>query len=291
MVGTFPLNVQAGSPQYTTIGEITPSSSTTSIAIDNPNYIELISNAYYTIQNADGSKWCTFYVEEWVPEFDGVYFGHCTYSSSNTSDVFPGGSICWCIWCKEYYDSITSAIPSTQTGIPSGAIMAFATSSAPDGWLLCDGSAVSRTTYAGLFAAISTLYGSGDGSTTFNLPNLQGKMVLGIGGAHDLGDTGGSETVTLTIPQMPYHTHSSTISIDEAGVHTHNMQLPNSSRDDPGNRNAGTSSNKASIYSSEYVSSSGNHTHSATCNITSTGSSQPHSNMPPYLVLIYCIKT
>lgn len=119
MVGTFPLNVQAGSPQYTLASEITPSSSTTSITVTIPNIgsTDPISNAYYTIQNEDGSKWCTFYVESWTRVGDLVpadapvtYNLSCTYTSSNTSDVFPEGSICWCIWCKEYYDSLVTQI-------------------------------------------------------------------------------------------------------------------------------------------------------------------------------------
>lgn len=64
-------------------------------------------------------------------------------------------------------------------GMPSGAVQAFAMSTAPNGWLKCNGQAVSRTTYAVLFAAIGTIYGAGDGSTTFNLPDLRGEFVRG----------------------------------------------------------------------------------------------------------------
>lgn len=64
---------------------------------------------------------------------------------------------------------------------PTGAVIGFAGSSAPSGWLLCDGSAVSRTTYADLFTAIGTSYGVGDGSTTFNLPDLRGRVPVGVG--------------------------------------------------------------------------------------------------------------
>lgn len=70
---------------------------------------------------------------------------------------------------------ITLAPPS----IPVGAIMAFAMSTPPDDWLECDGSAISRTTYAALFAIIGTTYGAGDGSTTFNLPDLRGEFIRG----------------------------------------------------------------------------------------------------------------
>ena len=63
--------------------------------------------------------------------------------------------------------------------VPTGCVQAFAGQTTPNGWLLCDGSAVSRTDYAALFAVIGTTYGSGDGSTTFNLPNLVDKFVEG----------------------------------------------------------------------------------------------------------------
>ena len=117
MVGTFPLNVQAGSPQYTLASQITPSSSTSLITITNTDSIDPINNAYYTIQNEDGSKWCTFYVGQWTTVSSNNYTGSCTYSSSNTSDVFPEGSVCWCVWTKEYYESITTSISTVNTEI------------------------------------------------------------------------------------------------------------------------------------------------------------------------------
>lgn len=111
MVGTFPLNVQAGSPQYTLVTQIAPNTNY-SIFIHNTDYIRPINNAYYTIQNADGSKWCTFYVSSWGQDPSGDYETIPEWSSSNTSDVFPEGSLCWCIWCKEYYDSLVTQIGS-----------------------------------------------------------------------------------------------------------------------------------------------------------------------------------
>jgi microcystin-dependent protein len=74
---------------------------------------------------------------------------------------------------KSYVDT------AQTTAAPPGAIMAFAASSAPTGWLVCDGSAVSRTSYAALFAVLSTTWGAGDGSTTFNLPDLRGQFLRG----------------------------------------------------------------------------------------------------------------
>lgn len=90
---------------------------------------------------------------------------------------------------------------------PAGIIIPFAGTVAPQGCLFCDGSAVSRTTYAALFAVIGTTYGEGDGETTFNIPDLSGRVVIGVSNSHALGTTGGSETVTLTADQLPAHVH------------------------------------------------------------------------------------
>lgn len=116
--------------------------------------------------------------------------------------------------------------------IPVGTVVAFAGASAPEGWLMCDGTAVSRTDYANLWAALSTTYGSGDGSTTFNLPNAKGRSVVGAGTgsgltARTVADTGGSETVTLTGAQSgtSAHGHGNTISASTGTVssdHVHN---------------------------------------------------------------------
>jgi microcystin-dependent protein len=112
---------------------------------------------------------------------------------------------------------------------PAGAIEAYAGSTAPTGWLLSFGQAVSRTTYANLFAVISTTYGSGDGSTTFNLPDMRGRAVAGVdnmGGtaasrltstvltaSNTLGATGGTQTHTLTAAQSGVPAHSHPISV------------------------------------------------------------------------------
>jgi microcystin-dependent protein len=104
---------------------------------------------------------------------------------------------------------------------PTGSIAAYAGASAPTDWLLCDGSAVNRTTYAALFAAISITYGSGDGSSTFNVPDLRGRVPVGEDGAAGRitshvdtlgqpvpgGAEQGRERVQLTEAQMPSHYH------------------------------------------------------------------------------------
>jgi microcystin-dependent protein len=86
--------------------------------------------------------------------------------------------------------------------LPSGVVAPFAGSSAPAGWLLCDGSAVSRTIYAALFAAIGTTWGAGDGSTTFNVPNMLGRVPVGAGLAGSYAQTVGSAAITTASSQI-----------------------------------------------------------------------------------------
>lgn len=117
------------------------------------------------------------------------------------------------------------AAPST----PVGSMVVWPAATAPTSWLLCHGQDISRTTYAALFALIGTTFGVGDGSTTFNLPDLRGRTVFGLdnmGGSdagrlstsNTLGTTGGAETKSgstdghaLTTAQMPNHTHGQTL--------------------------------------------------------------------------------
>lgn len=114
---------------------------------------------------------------------------------------------------------------------PVGGIIQYAGSSTPAGgkWLICDGSLVSRSTYASLFTAIGTAYGAGDGSTTFALPNLKGRFPIGLdvtkAAVDALGEIGGS--VTILEANLPAHTHantataSTTVTLTAAGSHAH----------------------------------------------------------------------
>ncbi len=106
--------------------------------------------------------------------------------------------------------------PLTINGVaggntPVGAMLEWPTNTAPAGWILCDGSAVNRTTYAALFAIIGTTFGSGDGSTTFNLPDFQGRVAVGRDPSDDdfntIGNKGGEKTHQLTVAEMPEHKH------------------------------------------------------------------------------------
>ena len=96
---------------------------------------------------------------------------------------------------------------STVGGVLTGEIKMYSSASIPSGYLNCDGSAVSRTTYADLFAVVGTTYGSGDGSTTFNLPDLQDNHPIGVSGTKALGTKAGSASTTLAETNLATHTH------------------------------------------------------------------------------------
>ena len=162
--------------------------------------------------------------------------------------------------------------------MPTGAVLPYAGSSAPTGFLLCYGQAISRSTYADLFSAISTTYGTGDGSSTFNVPDLRGRVVAGqddMGGSSanrltdqtgglngdTLGDTGGSETHTLTTAQMPAHTHTVTA-----------HENPGGTGDSNGSEGGDSSYDRSSTTSS-------------------TGGGGAHNNVQPTIILNYIIRT
>lgn len=159
---------------------------------------------------------------------------------------------------------------------PPGVVLPFAGASAPSGWLLCFGQAVSRTTYADLFAAIGTAFGTGDGSTTFNVPDLRGRVPAGkdnMGGSAasrlttagsgvdgaTLGAAGGAQTHTLDATQMPAHTHNTGATI--------------------GGRNTSAGGGETIVYAgSSYAS-------------TSAGGGGAHNNTQPTIVLNHIIRT
>lgn len=162
----------------------------------------------------------------------------------------------------------TTLAPSwaTATSVPAGSLFPFAAATAPSGYLLCDGSAVSRATYATLFGVVGTTYGVGDGSTTFNLPDLQGRVAVGknSGTFTTIGASGGEETHVLTIPELAAHTHG------------------------PGD---GTNFVFQKTSGGTSLSGSSNNFTIATAVTGSTGSGTAHNNLQPYLVLTYIIKT
>lgn len=110
--------------------------------------------------------------------------------------------------------SLTIPATASVSFVPAGVIMWKASTFVPTGWLECDGSAISRTTYSALFSDIGTTYGGGDGTTTFNLPNQSRRVIMGKGGsgtatiANTVGAAGGEETHTLITAEIPSHTHA-----------------------------------------------------------------------------------
>ena len=171
--------------------------------------------------------------------------------------------------------------------VPAGVVDMFAGSTAPSGYLLCDGSAVSRSTYSKLFTAIGTTYGSGDGSTTFNLPNLKGKVAVGLNSADTsfdtLGETGGVKEVTLTSAQSGLVGHNHT-----QNSHEHSVL--------GGSGTAGG----ATVYifpqgsvTNTFGGTIGKTLPVAGTNnaVSSANASESHTNLQPYIVLNYIIKT
>jgi microcystin-dependent protein len=191
--------------------------------------------------------------------------------------------------------AISSAL-GVAGAVPVGVVNPFAGATAPSGWLLCYGQAVSRTQYPVLFTTLSTTYGVGDGSTTFNIPDMRGRAVAGkddMGGtaasrltstvltaSNTLGATGGTQTHTMTTAEMPVHTH-----IQDA--HTHSMNnfgvAPSAGGYPSANGfvNGGAGADAAG---------GGRGNANATATNQNTGSGSAHLNTQPTIVLNYIIK-
>jgi len=156
--------------------------------------------------------------------------------------------------------------PAATGEMPAGTVAAFAGGAIPSGWLPCDGSTVSPTLYPALFSAIGAQYG-GDGITTFSLPDLRGRTLVGAGQGAGLtnrvhGTTGGEERHTLTVAEMPAHTHKET----------------------------GTNRLDVASGGGIHVQDVDNATF-APITTGSTGGGQPHNVMPPFISLTYIIKS
>ena len=111
---------------------------------------------------------------------------------------------------------------NVQNGWPAGVIIPFAGTSVPTGYLLCNGAAVSRTDYANLFAAIGTLYGAGDGSTTFNLPDARDRVLQGASGRHSAGSyiAAGLPNITGSLGSAIGGSSGGAFSFSSAGYNT-----------------------------------------------------------------------
>jgi microcystin-dependent protein len=197
-----------------------------------------------------------------------------------------------------------------------GAIKPWTKATAPDGYLLCNGGAVSRSTYADLFAVISTTYGSGDGSTTFNVPQLQGKLPQGYdGNTYNLAGTGGANTVTVAVTNNQGATSTTTQSVTITGnidntslttaqLASHNHTLNAAKPYDGTSGNAGRPKSPGGNPSNPMnINNSGsgtghNHSHnlsgtltgSITTSLTGTVTAAGTNSFSPYVVVNYIIK-
>lgn len=176
---------------------------------------------------------------------------------------------------------LTSLGPITTHLVPTGTLMMFASVTPPSGFLICDGSAVSRTTYPDLWDVCGTAFGDGDGTTTFNLPDLRGRVPMGTGqGAsltnRSLGEEVGEEEHILVTSEMPSHVHTVSDTINKSA----------SSASNPGAK-LGTTSSSPSMYA---VNDGTGHTIWQR-NSNSTGSGDAHNNVQPSLGINFIIKT
>lgn len=138
----------------------------------------------------------------------------------------------------------------------------------PRGWAFCNGATLPINTNQALFSLLGTTYG-GNGQTTFALPNLQGKTPIHVGSGHTLGETGGEQNHTLTIAEIPTHTHLV------------NAQSGNATTPIPAGNLLGAANN---LYAAPT-----NLTALDATTVTNAGGSQAHLNMQPFLVLNFCI--
>ena len=182
--------------------------------------------------------------------------------------------------------------------IPAGTIVQSAAINVPDGWFYCDGSARNKTEYVDLFVAIGVAYGGTE--FTFNLPDMQGRVGVGVGAGtgltpRSMGQKSGVETHALNVGEMPAHTHTGTTDANGAHVHTQtstNDDFNNSSSStgysDPLNKPSFPQYDSGTDKTWTNINSAGTHSHGFTTD--STGSGAPHNNMQPFLVIRYLIK-
>jgi len=147
-------------------------------------------------------------------------------------------------------------------------IRIFSFGFAPRGWALCNGQLLPINQNQALFSLLGTTYG-GNGQTTFALPNLQGRIPIHMGNGHLLGEAGGEQAHTLSISEMPTHTHIANASTANGSTNFANGNILAAAGNLYAAPNSLTTLNPTSI--------------------TNVGGSQAHQNMQPFLTLTFCI--
>ena len=181
-------------------------------------------------------------------------------------------------------------------GMPPGTMLEYGGVSAPPGYLLCNGAAVSRTTYARLFATIGTRFGAGNRSTTFNLPDYRRRVAVGAGGTgtaelgSSVGNRGGDETHTLSTSEMPSHTHSGISHNHSGGSGLGSVAVSDSTNSQTGSTGGFTTATQGNQSSRSFGVSVGS-TGFRTASVGDAGSGSAHNNMQPSLVVTKIIKT
>ena len=170
----------------------------------------------------------------------------------------------------------TTAFVNTASAaaVPSGSLLMWPTATAPSGYLLCNGAAVSRTTYAALFAVVGTTFGVGDTTTTFNLPDYRDRMPIGAGTTYSANSQGGSKDAIVVT-----HNHS----VTDTG-HIHTVSLTNSGTFANGGPIPGGNGGGGSYTQNTNSAVTG-------ISIAASGSSGTNANLPPYLGIYFIIKT
>jgi microcystin-dependent protein len=174
--------------------------------------------------------------------------------------------------------NFTGAFMTGLAGVNTGLIIPWSSASIPAGFLECDGTAVNRTTYAALFAVISTTYGAGDGTTTFNLPDLRDRTVVNKSNTKNLAQTGGANTVIPT-GNVGGNSGNTTLTTAQIAAHTHSTIRAN----------MGVYGDMTGGGLGDTTNTGGGGAHDHSLSATFTGSA--NSVLQPYLVLIYIIKT
>jgi len=236
-----------------------------------------------------------------------------------SSDVTPGQDVL----ATQYNNLRADVAEVLKSSVPIGTVVMWSgnSSNVPTGWLLCDGTAISRTTYSDLYAIQGNVFGSGDGSTTFNLPNMKDRFVVGAGNTYSSNSTGGSNSHTLTTAEIPSHnhtqnshshtgssgtggSHSHTGTTSTTGAHTHNVYYSYSggagSYRRLGHATSNSGSDNSALSNGNHshtftTASGGDHSHTVAVGSTiatnqATGGGGAHENRPPYIGILFIIR-